>query len=151
MAAKGRRRGMAAKGFVFSIDAMLSLLVFMLMLVAAAFLSVQAEEGPYAKLQLSRMGKDAAALFDHQGLLSQANATAIYQAMNSTLPQSVGMHIQISTYYYDTGAFNLINIAEIGDAVPANSTVYGARRDFVSLRNGFATNYSIARVSLWQK
>lgn len=140
-----------ARGFVFSIDATLALFLLVFTLITVSFLSVQAEDNPYSRLQVVRSAKDMLAVMGHQGVLASGNQTLIDSTLNSTLPISVGAHIQVSTYIYDTGSFNLVNISDYGLAAPNNSSTYGARWDFVGMDSGVVTNYSIARMTIWQK
>lgn len=139
------------KGYVFSLDATLSLFLMVLMVAAISFFSSQAGQDPYGRLQLSRLGHDALVEMDRQGALSSGNATAINQTLNATLPQSVGAHLQIDTYYFANGSFNLINSTGYGEDAPDGISVFGSRHDFGSVKNRQMTNYSIARLSLWQK
>lgn len=139
------------KGFVFTIDATLALMLLVLTLVTVSFLSIQAEDNPYARLQVVRAGKDALNVLERQGVLGSGNATLIDDTLNYTLPSGIGAHVQVSTYIYDTGAFNLVNVSDYGLSAPNNSSVYGARLDFVGIENGVVTNYSIARMTIWQR
>ncbi|VVC00890.1 Uncharacterised protein [uncultured archaeon] len=138
-------------GFVFSIDATLALFLLVLVLITVVFLSSQAEESPYVKLQVLRSAKDVLIVMDKAGIVAGGNASAIESALNSTLPVGVGAHLQVSTYYLDGGSFSLVNVSEYGEAVPENITIYGARRDFASFKNNHITNYSVVRMSVWQK
>ena len=145
-------------GFVFSIDATMAGFLMILMLAVAAFLSAQADESPYSSLQIARAGNDALAMMAASKVLYSNNSTIIGEAINSTnstdsmLPKSLGAHLEISTYYYDSGNFIHANTTPFGESVPANATsVYLARRDFVSSKNGMAATYSIARMLVWQK
>ena len=139
------------RGFVFTIDASLSLMLLVLTLVTITFLSVQAEDNPYVKVHTSRVGKDALAVLERQEMLESANKTLIDNALNYTLPMGVGAHIQVYTYYFEGGSFNLLNISDYGLAVPNNSSTFGARQDYVQIRHGIVTNYSIARMTIWQR
>jgi hypothetical protein len=141
-------------GFVFTIDATLALSLLLIILATTVFLSIQAAEDPYGKLQVARTGKDMLAVMDSQGALSSGNNTTIQSAMDSMLPGGLGAHLQVSSYYYSSGSnsFNYINeTAEYGENIPENRTTHGARWDFVSLKNGQITNYSIARMWIWQR
>lgn len=140
-------------GFVFTIDATLALCLLIIILASAVFLSIQAAEDPYGKLQVARLGKDVLVAVERQGVLASGNSTLIGSTMASTLPSSIGTHLEISTYYYSGagGSFNFINATEYGEEIPENRTTHGARWDFVSMRNGQVANYSIARMWIWQK
>src|SRR3989344_6116883 len=143
--ASGRR------GFVFTIDATLALFLLVLTLIAVSFLSIQAEDDPYARLQAVRAAKDTLAVMEQQGILASAKQPLINGTLNSTLPKGGGAHMEISTYTYDSGAFNLVKVSDYGLYAPNNSSAYGARLDFVGMRNAVVTNYSIARMVIWQK
>jgi hypothetical protein len=139
------------RGFIYTIDATLALFLMVLTLAVVVFLSAQADEDPIGRVQIVRLGKDALAVMDDTGVLGTFDPLAIGLAFNSSLPKSLGAHLQVSTYYYDNGAFNLIAVQDFGGTVPGDTTTYGMRRDFVSMRNRQITNYSVARMTLWQK
>ncbi len=138
-------------GFIYSIDATLGVFLMVLVLATVIFLSGQADEDPIAQVQVVRLGKDVLASMDDLGILATLDPALIGSTLNSTLPSSIGAHLQISTYYYDSGSFNLVSIQDFGEPTPQNITIYGARRDFLAVRNRLVSNYSIARISLWQK
>ena len=139
------------KGFVFTIDATLALFLLVLSLITITFLSIQGQDNPYPRVGIARAGKDTLAVLDHQGVLLSWNSATISSELNSTLPVGVAAHLQVYTYYYDNGAFDLINVSDYGPPPPNNSSTYGARLDFVGMRGNVVTNYSIARMTIWQK
>lgn len=141
-----------AKGYVFSIDATFGLFVAVMLIMAAAFLSYQAQADPYSKVQLERVGHDVLFSLDEQGVLQGGNATKIEAGLDAALPQGVGANATIYTYYYDNGSFNLLNTSQqYGIAVPTDSDSIGLRHDFVTIENGYLTNYSIMRMTIWMK
>jgi len=142
---------MRHRAFIFSIDATLAVFVLVATLIAMAYLSAQAEADPFVKVQTVRTAKDALYVLERQGTLETANRTLIESALSSALPGNIGARLEIETYYYDSGAFYLSNISEYGDALPSDQALYGARQDFVAMKNGQITNYSIARMTIWQK
>jgi len=143
--------GDCSRGFVFTIDATLALFLMVLVLATVAFLSSQSEDNPYVKLQVLREAKDTLIVMERQGALSSGNRTLIEGTLNSTLPKSIGAHLQMNTYYLEEGGFALMNITDYGESAPGNITVYGARLDFVALKGGHIANYSIVRMTVWQK
>ena len=90
-------------------------------------------------------------VLSRQGILEAGSKTDIEAALNTTLPPNMDAHLQVYNYYYETGAFSLLGINDYGDTAPNNSSTYGARLDFVGMKNGVVTNYSIARMTIWQK
>jgi len=139
------------RGYVFSLDATLALFLMVIIVAAAGFFSSQADLDPYGRLQLARIGHDALVVMDSQGVLEDGNATAINQTLNFTLPQGVGGQLQIDTYYFADGSFNLINSTQFGEGAPEGVYVIVMRHDFASVKNRQMTNYSIARLRIWQK
>jgi hypothetical protein len=142
---------MRLNGFVFTIDSTLAVFLFILVVGTTVFLSVQASSDPYGSHQVQRLGKDALAVLDKSGALSSWNASRIQSVLNSSLPSSVGEHLEIESYQYVDGSFSSLNSTDYGEAIPNSTTTFGARRDFVTLQNGQIVNYSIARVWIWQK
>ena len=141
------------KGFIYNLDATLAVFIFIFILMASTFLSIRASEDPYGPLQTVLVAKDVVSVMDKQGVLSSFNQTLIESTLVSALPRNIGVHLQVGTYVYnDTLAnFTLLGTNEFGDAIPFNGTIYGARRDFISIQGGQVANYSIARLSIWQK
>ncbi|MEM2138246.1 MAG: hypothetical protein QW568_04115 [Candidatus Anstonellaceae archaeon] len=139
------------RGFVFTIDSALAVFLFILVVGTTIFLSVQASADPYGSHQLQRLGKDALVVLDKSGALASWNKTRIESTLNSSLPSSVGEHLEIESYQYVNGSFSSLNSTDYGEGIPNSTATYGARRDFVSMQNGQIVNYSIARVWIWQK
>lgn len=147
-----------ARGFVFSIDATLGVFVAVLMLATAIFLSAQAQEDPYGKLQLTRLARDSLNSMDQRGVLAQGNRSVIEEEMNATFVHGtignttgIGTNLLIDTYFYDSGDFTLLNSSEYGEGVPADKDTYGIRHDFVAVENSLLINFSVARMTIWQR
>ena len=126
----GTPGGMHKRGFVFTIDATLALMLLVMSVVVISFLAVQAEDKPYVRLGIARVGKDTLNVLDRQGILETGSKTLIEGALNATLPANVGAHIQVSTYYYESGEFSLMGLSDYGPYPSNNSSTYGARLDF---------------------
>jgi hypothetical protein len=143
----------SGRGFVYCIDAALGIFIITCVLLAVVFFSSQAAGTNIGRLQADRLGKDVLCAMDKQGILESGNASLIEGALSDYLPSNMGMRLRIETYYYDSGggAFNMINLTEYGEQVPAQQATYGARREFVKMRYGQIANYSIARAWIWQK
>lgn len=139
------------RGFIFTIDAALAAFLFILAVGTAVFLAVQASSDPYGSQQVGRLGSDALVALDKSGALSSWNRTRVENAINSSLPSSIGMRVEVTSYYYVNGSLSLLNGTVYGESVPNSTATYGARRDFVTMRNGQVANYSIARAWIWQK
>ncbi len=142
---------MKNKGFIFSIDAAVALFVMVLALVTVSYFSYQAEKSPYIKLQLERTAYDVLMVLDARGLLQSANASLIGEGLNESLPSNADAHLTISTYYKDTGGFNLMEISDYGSEIPSGRDVYEVEYSFVGMGESRASNYSVARMSIWER
>ncbi|MFA6214213.1 MAG: hypothetical protein WC717_02955 [Candidatus Micrarchaeia archaeon] len=140
-----------SRGFVFSMDATFAAFLTVLVIVTMAFLSVQAEDDPYSKVQMARIGSDALFLMDRQGALSSGNASLIEASLSSALPQGLEASLVFETYRHSNGTFGLASIEGFGAEAPGNMSMYGVRRDFVAMRNGTAENFTVVRMAIWQK
>ncbi|MCX6773236.1 MAG: hypothetical protein NTV88_05740 [Candidatus Micrarchaeota archaeon] len=147
----GMAGGRHMRGFVFTIDATLALFLLVLSVVVVSFLSLQAEDAPYVRLGIARVGKDTLNVLDRQGIIEAGSTPQIEAALNGTLPSNVGAHLQVSTYYYESGSFSLLGMKDYGPLPSNNSSTYGARLDFVGMKNSVVANYSIVRMTIWQK
>ncbi len=138
------------RGFVFSIDATMGMFLILVMLATALFLSLQAQDDPYGKLQMSRIARDAMNSMDERGILG-GNFTVINNSLNATIPQSLGANLLVDAYYYDNGSTVYINSTQYGLAVPSDEDTYSIRHEFATVQNGLMINYSIARLTIWQQ
>ena len=138
------------QGFIYTIDAALAIFVLMLALSAALLLSSQGEVDPYGKMHLLLVSKDALAAMDSQGILQSGDKAQIEAALNRTLPGNIGAQLEINTSSLN-GTFNQTGEAYYGGSAPGNATTSGARYDFVTMQNGQVANYSIVRMTVWQK
>ena len=142
---------MKNKGFIFSLDATLALFVFVFVLLTINYFAYQSEKSSYVKIQLERVGTDLGRVLDENGTLQNGNESEINLFLEAVLPANYLARISVETYYREPQGFNLIEIREYGSAPPQNASVYGVRHDFVGITNGKLANYSIARISVWEK
>jgi hypothetical protein len=141
----------ATKGFIFSLDATMAVFILVFVILSTGFLLEQSSTDSFSQLQATRVGKDALAVLDKEGDLQSFNETRIDAKLASILPIGNSMHLKVETYYYDNGSFFFASQEEFGPEVPSGIIVYGARRDFVSVKNKQVSNYSIAKAYIWTK
>lgn len=132
-------------------DATLGVFLMVLALLAITIISSQAESDPYASINSLRQSHDMLAVLDSQGYLSQANCTAIEDYLNQTLPEGIGASVQIETYYKDASGFAFLSSITCGQEAPQNKSVHSIEYGLANMKNGRATNYSMARMLAWQK
>jgi hypothetical protein len=93
-----------SKGFVFSIDAMLSVLVLMAIVTSIMYFSSSKSSSDLPLLDMERKGSDMLIVLDKTGILDSGNTTAIAQAVNQTLVPNLAWNITVEHYNY---TFNL--------------------------------------------
>lgn len=146
MAGKGKGKGL--KGFIFSIDAILAVSIMVIFIAASFLLIAKSSQDAYASLQTVRLGKDLLSVMEKSGTFALWDSGVLENAMNTSLPQGTGFHLQLDTYKYVNSTFALMDSGQYGQQLPRSVNVYGARRDFVTMSNG-ETEYTIARLWIW--
>lgn len=121
-----------------------------MVLVFIGFLAQQSENSPYPKLQEVRLARDVLAVMGTDGVLGSGNRTRIEEELNRTLPINLQAHLRVSTYYRE-GSFNLMDIDEYGADIPGNTSIYEVGYLFPSFYEERATNYSVARMAVWER
>lgn len=91
------RLGHESRGFVFSVDALLSVMIVALFVLTLSFFSSHSAVD-YSTLDLERKANDALSLLQKQGYLASQNATLIESRINSTSAPNVGWNIDIEYY-----------------------------------------------------
>lgn len=130
------------KGMIFTLDAIIAVLVVSILMIASAHFAGK-EESSLPDLQLSRIGYDIVALLDYSKTLDTLDAGIIKNEMNDLLPSNYNMKIKITTNYGVT--------REIGDAIPDNKFIATGKRAFVIVKEGKITDYGIAQFWVWLK
>jgi hypothetical protein len=138
------------KGFVFSLDAVMAVFLFIFVLITVFFFVSQSEGDYFGALAVSRVGKDALAAMDRSGDLSSMDGSRINDSLSLLLPTGVKMHVRIDTYYYDNESFVFMSQSDFGPDIPDGKAIFGARRDFPNTKNGIVSNYSVAKAFIWQ-
>lgn len=151
LADRAARAQGGGRGYVYSMDSMLAILLLVVVTGTVAFLSAQADIDPYAKLQLGRASHDTLVALERQGTLAGLNATAINASLNTTLPDNVGARLRVDSYYYANGTFNLVNSTYFGQERPNGTTVYGLGHQFVEVQNRQLTRYNDAYLEVWRR
>ncbi len=137
-----------SKGFVFSLDAILAVLVLIIFLSTFSFLSAQAEQDNYSNILLNKQANDLLTVLDKTGELSTLNASYINNSINSTLPSNIYWNIELEYYNYTEGFEKLGNFS-IGYIYSNQNTVAFAQREFLVFTNNSIQYFGIARLNLW--
>ena len=148
--ARKRCGGLAAarKGFIFTLDALMAVLVLMAFAGALFFLSSKIQKDNFSPVVLLRQADDALSVLDRSGGLAGRNMTTINSSLSQLIPSNTGWNLSVSYYNY-TGQFVLVQNFTLGqDYTSANATA-SASRVFYAYVNSTSRYYGIARLSLW--
>ena len=88
------------KGFVFSIDAMLAVLVLIALLAPIMYFSSSASSTNIPIIDLERKGSDTLVLLDKTDVIQSRNSTAIGQMINQTLTSALAWNLTVEYYDY---------------------------------------------------
>ncbi|MBI2140374.1 hypothetical protein HYU14_05600 [Candidatus Woesearchaeota archaeon] len=129
------------KAFLFSIDALVAVIILFLLLTAAVYYAAKGSEDPLSQLHTIRIGSDILALLDHQGALGSLSVENISIELNSLLPVNHEMAVSIECGNKDPLA------VETSESVPQNRFIGAGKRVF--LAKDFAP--CIAGYQIWLK
>jgi hypothetical protein len=139
------------KGFIFSIDAMLSVLVLIALMVPIMYFSSSASSTNLPMLDLERKGSDTLIVLDKTGVIDSKNSTAIEQAINQMLTSNLSWSLTAEYYNYTGTTFTLNQTLTFGQNDSNATNEAAAYRMFV-VRNdttGRIDNYGRAILKVW--
>jgi len=137
------------KGFAFSIDALLAVLVLMAFLAGVHFLSAGGETDNFTPLLLKKQAGDLLAVLDRGGELAGMNQSAIESTLNLSV-QTASWRIELKYYNYTNGFVEAANMS-FGDGMEYADEVVMAQREFLVMQNAGVRHYGVAKLRLWAK
>jgi len=148
-------RRAARRGFVFSVDSMLSLLLIAVFATSIAFFSSQLSASNVPLVDMQRKAGDTLVLLDKLYALDSQNATAIELSINQTAGTGLSWSFVAEYYNYSvagsTASFTLNRTITLGGNDTNINNVAAADRAFV-VRNSSTGNidyYGRARLEVW--
>ncbi len=137
------------KGFVFSIDALLAVLVLMAFLAGIYFLSAGGETDNFTPLLLKKQAGDLLAMLDRSGELAGMNQSVIGATLNLSV-RTASWRMEFAYYNYSSGFVGAGN-ASFGHSETGSDEVVMAQREFLVMQNASVKYYGIAKLKLWAK
>ena len=134
------------KGNVFTIEALLGALLFIVAL--AAMGSMQA--GSSWEGASAAKANDALVVLNKMGTLKTLDPGTIAYETERIFGNSSAFRMDIATYEYSNGAFTQAGNLSIGDSLPQGKAIAPSETRFFSEENGSISNYSIARLYVWK-
>jgi len=130
--AGGRTDRRVSKGFVFAVDAILSLLLLAAFAASIAYFSSQLSASNVPLVDQQKKAGDMLVLLDKLRILGSRNATAIEQAINQTMMPSLSWNLAVEYYNYtffqwadnSSGVCKNITIRNTGASALTNFPAY---------------------------
>ena len=145
----------ARRGFVFSVDSMLSLMLITVFATSIAFFSSQLSASDIPLVDMQKKAGDTLVLLDKLHALDSMNSTAIGLAINQTAGTGLSWKLVAEYYNYSvvgsTASFTLNRTITLGGDDTNINNVAAADRAFV-VRNsstGIIDYYGRARLEVW--
>jgi len=142
---------MARRGFVFTLDALLSVITLVGFLTAIYFLSSQAPYDAASGILMKKRAGDALAVLDASGVLATVNETAINSSLEQMMTEANGYRATFDYYYYWNDGFDKIYSLEIGTPQQASSNAVMSQREFLVFESSRIKYYGIGRIWIWEK
>lgn len=138
------------KGFVFSLDAVLAVIVLSLALSALFFLTAQTHESTSPSLALKRLAGDSLAILDSNGTLSSMNSSLINATLFASLPSQYYFNLSVEYYNYSSGFVSHQNIS-LGRQFSASYDSAVSSRIFLVYNNSAPKHYGVATIRVWRQ
>ena len=144
-----QRSGFMAKGFVFTLDALLA--VVLLLSAASGFymFAASSEESASDQLLFKRQGEDLLSVLDLQGDLASMNASRINSTLNSVVAANLEWQLSIDYYKYADSGFSKNASITLGSNFTTAKIYSASERAFLAVNGGSASYYGIARMTVW--
>ena len=140
------------RGFVFSLDAALAVIVLSLALSALFFLTSQSQESAAPQLMLKRLAGDSLALLDANGTFASMNSTLINSTLAAALPQQYSFNLSVEYYNYtnSSGFVSHMNISA-GSQFPDGQDSAESSRIFLVYNSTGPQQYGVAAIRVWRQ
>jgi len=127
------------RGIIFTLDAVIAMSIFLLVVIITTFYMAKAGEDKLAKINIYNAGSDALSVIDNKNLLKELDEEEIESELKNILLAKYSMRLQIRTN-------NDLSL-DIGKQPPVGRFIGSGERFFVTKDN----NFGIARFSIWEK
>ncbi|MBN3037772.1 MAG: hypothetical protein JW834_04985 [Candidatus Diapherotrites archaeon] len=128
---------------MFSLDAVVGLLVVTLFLIGSASIVLNTEIDDWQDIQLSKQGADIMAVLHYGGVLESLDNETISQELNALLQTHQGMRVEVIEYENDGGIWEQSSMLIVGEELPDETKVIKGQRHFLSGDKWCTTDYWI--------
>lgn len=147
------KQGIRKKGWVLSVDALLSTLVLAMMLGTIAFLVSGSQPRGPVLLDLNGKAIDALGVLSHGGDLASLNASRANGTLNALLQANQDWSLHVDYYNYSSGNFTLVGNYSLGGNSSDKKTLAADTLviPVINQTTGRAQYFLRAQLVLWPK
>jgi hypothetical protein len=138
-----------AKGFVFTLDALLAVVLLLGAAGGVYMYSSSSEESASDQLLFRYQSEDMLAVLDMNGDLASMNATRINATLSSEAPAHLKWQLAIDYYQYGDSGFSKNSSISLGSNFTAVKVYSASERAFLAMNKSSARYYGIARMTVW--
>ncbi len=143
------------KGFIFSMDATIALVILVLLLTIANIYLIIGNRATSSDIQTLKYGDDVIKILDEKGVLSSYDAAYIHNNLSSLLPSNYNMTVLVNCSMFTTsgGPGNIQQSSFVNmTGYPNNLTVFSGTRIFVTTNKDLTKEkYCFSRYWIWLK
>ena len=142
-----------SKGYVFSTDAMLAIIVFVIFFTVSTNFFLGTTELSFSRVSMKRIAIDALDALDELDSLESMDKAIITEKIGRAFPERVSWKMAITQYSLNKGAFKNEKEISFGDTTAslAARDVVKAKRLFLTFASGEIYRYNTAELWVWLK
>jgi len=139
-----------AKGFIFTLDALLAVVVLLVAAGTYGALAPQMEKSASSYFLEKKQADDFLSVLDRAGDLQSQNSTRMALAMGSLASNSTAWNITVDYYTYSPGGGFSKNLSlSSGESYSQIKSFAVSDRIFIAVANKSTDRYGIARMVIW--
>lgn len=141
------------RGFIFTLDTLLAVMILITFLMSFSFFSSQTIETPHPLLLLNKQGDDLLLVLDKTGKLGSLDAEEVSESIDETLPEHFSWNMQIE-YYNPSGNLQKSGNFSFGSDYGNVKSMVVVDRMFLAFGNKTGNEseyYGNARLRLWKE
>lgn len=133
------RRKKYRRGYIFSIDAMLAVLIAVIFFITFTMPALE-KQSALDNYMIQKTFDDALSVLDEEGILDNMDTSEISSRLNSIIPERFAWQLIIEEYSFQSEGFIKVNEHFIGTQVSDDDVISG-QRFFLSHSNGINNAY----------
>ena len=144
-------RNHSMRGFTFSVDALLAIVVLSVLMTSISFFSARAYPETYSLVNLQVKTNDVLVVLDKMDYLSGMNASAMAPFINSTFGPSVAWWMDVEYYNYtqSNNSFSLAKTLRFGDSGKRADDIAATTRVFIVKNSTAVIHYGRVSLMTW--